>query len=138
MDEHHIPGLHITLAVFLSLFTLLEDKSHKLDIEMTALTTPLLGDTASFVDFLRLLSRKRGPHMKKRRQLKVILSGLNNAHLETSNAATDPQILAVANLINDRKRRIPVIVSNYVTKKVPVINFIITNKEKVTDHHHHS
>ena len=49
-----LPGLHITLGVYLRLFTLLEDECHALDVEMTLFSSPQSGDS------LNLLRLERG------------------------------------------------------------------------------
>lgn len=54
-----LPGLHITLGVYLRLFNLLEDECHKLDMEMAELTSPQSGDRPSYTNFSKVIERER-------------------------------------------------------------------------------
>lgn len=47
-----IPGLHISLGIFLRLFNLLENAVHKLDCELAA-TSITTGSTTSFADHIQ-------------------------------------------------------------------------------------
>ena len=54
-----LPGLHITLGVFLRLFTLLEDECAKLDLEMAASASLQPGDRQGYIDHTSLIQKER-------------------------------------------------------------------------------
>ncbi len=122
------PGLHITLGVFLRLFTLLEDECHKLDLQLASMTAPLSGDRVAYVDFTVTIQMER-TLLDERENLDQEIILLNQTlsllSLMAVNPSTNPNISAVATCIQENKARLGDIVSNSVannTKSSPSLH----------------
>lgn len=63
-----LPGLHITLGIFMRLFTLMEDECHKLDLEMAESESmvPSAGDKQTYTNFTTLIAKERGASRPER------------------------------------------------------------------------
>lgn len=107
-----LPGLHITLGVFLRLFTLLEDECHKLDLEIASGTNVQSGDRPSFVDYSLAVQMERALLDEQTAEEKQV-KWLHQTISRSSDPSTDPQIASVAKYLDERKNRISDIVSAY-------------------------
>ncbi len=119
-----LPGLHITLGVYLRLFTLLEDDCHKLDMEMAELTSPQSGDRPSYTNYTKVIQTERDlldelDCMKG--QLKWLEQTLTLTTLNSSNPSTDPQVHTLVTLIKEKKKRICDIVGPRNTKIIIIV-----------------
>lgn len=120
-DKVCLPGLHITLGVFLKLFTLLEDECYKLDLEMASVTGSLSGDRPGYVDYSATVHRERALLDEKTTvegELKWLSQTLSLLSLNASDPSTDTQVLAVANFIQEKELRKTDIVSNRMHKDI--------------------
>jgi hypothetical protein len=110
-----LPGLHITLGVFLRLFILLEDECHTLDLQLAASAAPEVGDRVAFVDYSvairmeRMLLDEKSNVEQDTQWLSQTISLLS---LTAADPSRDPQVTAIADLIKSNKDRLSGIVSN--------------------------
>ena len=110
-----LPGLHITLGVFLRLFTLLEDECAKLDLEMAASVSLQPGDRQGYIDYTSLIQKERAlldERSTTEGALKWLTQTLSLLTLNATNPSTDPQVLTVARLILETKKKISNLVSH--------------------------
>lgn len=103
-----LPGLHITLGIFLRLFTLLEDECHKLDLELVSATVPQSGDRAGYVDFAQAIQKERALldlQVKVEAELQFLHQTISLLALTSTDPSTDPQMIAVAEILNETKTK---------------------------------
>lgn len=108
-----IPGLHITLGVYLRLFVLLEDECHKLDLEMAQLTSPQSSDKPSCSNYSMVVQRERELLDELEclnGQLKWLEQTLTLTTLNSSNPSADPNVDLLVKFIKEKKERISAIV----------------------------
>lgn len=82
---------------------------------MAALTSTQSGDRPSYINFTEVLQKERSlleEETAVAADLKWLEQTLSLLSLNSSNPATDPELLTAARLIKERKTRIGVIVSS--------------------------
>lgn len=108
-----MPGLHITLGIFLRLFTLMEDECHKLDLEMAALASaaPSDCDRPSFVSFTSMVQRERELlNTKQTLKVKIKLLDQTLSFLLLTSPSSSLPVKAVEQMITQKKENLTAIV----------------------------
>ncbi len=129
-----LPGLHITLGVFLRLFTLMEDECHKLDLEMAELTSMATStsDRQTFTDFATPIVKER-ELLDRKKKLEDEMKWLDQTlSLLLLTSSITPPIQAVQKAIEDRKNCITVVVSKlYIANELYKLYNIIPRKRSL-------
>ena len=106
-------GLHITLGVFMRLFTLMEDECHKLDLEMAESTSmaPSTSDKPTFINFTALIAKER-ELLDKKKNLEDQVKWLDQtlSLLALTSSSTTPPMRAVQNAMEERRNAISAVV----------------------------
>ncbi len=108
-----LPGLHVTLGVFLRLFTLFEDECHKLDLELAAKSTPQPSDRPAYSKHSDIVHQERSLLDAKallEDEIKFLDQTASYLALNSSNPSTDPTLLAVLKIRKDKKEKFILIV----------------------------
>ena len=111
-----LPGLHITLGVFMRLFTLMEDECHKLDLEMAEAATRVTSasDKQSYTNFTDLIVEER-VLLDKKKNLEDQLEWLDQtlSLLVLTSPTTSPPIQAVKKAMEERRKVITEVVRKF-------------------------
>ena len=94
----------------------MEDECHKLDLEMACIERPQTGDRQVYIDYATIVHNERDLLDEKARiegDLTWLFQTLTVLTLNSSNPTTDPQIVSVAIVIGDRRKRQSEIVSKH-------------------------
>lgn len=111
-----LPGLHVTLGVFLRLFNLFEDECHKLDLELAAKSAPQTGDRPAYCKHSEIVHQERALLDAKAAledEIKFLDQTASYLTLNSSNPSANPTLLAVLKIRKDKKDKMISTVSSY-------------------------
>ena len=93
ISQASLPGLHISLGIFMKLWTLLEAECHKLDLELAQHTTGSTGDRKAYLKYSAAIHdlTRLGEEKEKAEQYASMLDGV----VTTPAYSRTPKILAL-------------------------------------------